>query len=99
MFILCCVGQSFQRISPDPGPCVTFCNMLAFYYEGLLPQSPALCWKTTSYQLSVTVYSMYMWLTFISGGSLLHYSIHNLDMPCNIDAHCSHTCIAVPWSR
>jgi hypothetical protein len=61
--------MSFQRICPIPEPCETFCNKLIFYGEDFL---------ASPYWLSITAYSIYLQLPYISGGHILHLQPENM---------------------
>jgi hypothetical protein len=63
--LLCSAGEEIPRIYSS------FCNILFFYGGKLLPPAEPTSRRTTPYQLSANVYSVYSQLPTISGFLLL----------------------------
>jgi hypothetical protein len=72
----------FQRIHPNPRPCVVFHTMLPFIVRVCYPCVQPSNWRITPSQLSTTVYS-YSQLLFIFENYLLHLQFENV--PCCSD--------------
>jgi hypothetical protein len=73
-----------KRICPCPRLLVIFHNKFTFYSEEMLPHAQPPSWRTTPCRLSATAYSIYLQLSSISGGLLLHPQPPE-DVPCSGD--------------